>query len=137
MVLHILEHLLDERAHALHLFVLFRLEVNFVLIVHSICVVFLTHRLHTSICSQKLLFFRLIRFLIDIFAETKFVKFWSSVITLEVVINVYEGEVRHSRPIYGLSILKPTCLRESCFPTNIKYSQVICQYLLKYTYLVV
>ena len=122
MVLHVFEHLLDERAHALHLFVLSRLEVDFVLIVHAICVVFLRHRLHTSICSQKLLLFRLIRFLIHIFAETKFVKFWSAIVSLEVVINVYEREIRHSRPVYGLRILKPTCLRESCFPTDIKYS---------------
>ena len=121
MVLHVLEHLLDERSHALHLFVLSRMVVSFVLIVHTIVVVFLGHRLHTSICSQKLFFFRLIRFFIHIFAETKFVKSGSSVVWFEVVINVYKREIRHSRSIYGLRIFKPPRLGESCFPIDIIY----------------
>ena len=121
MVLHILEHLLDERAHVLHLFVLSRMVVSFVLIVHAVVVFFLRDRLHTSICSQKLFFFRLIRFVIHIFAETKFVKSGSSVVRLEVVINVYEREIRHSRPIYGLRIFKPPRLGESSFPIEMIY----------------
>ena len=90
MGFHILEHLLDERAHAFDLFVLPRMEVWFMLVVHAVCVVFLGHRLHTSICSQKLFLFRLILFYIHIFAETKFVKFWSSIVWLKVFINIYE-----------------------------------------------
>ena len=90
MGFHILKHLLDERAHAFYLFVLRRIEVRFVLVVHAVCVVFLGHRLHTGICSQKLFLFRLILFYIHIFAETKFVKFRCSIVWLKVFINIYE-----------------------------------------------
>ena len=119
MVLHILEHLLDERTHFLHLFVLIWMEVSFVLVVHTIRILFLSNRLHTSVCSQKLLFFRFLTRLEGIFAETEFVKFWCPIIWLEVVINVYEREICHSRPIYGLFILKSPRLRKSRFPIDI------------------
>ena len=116
MVLHILEHLLDERFHVLHLFVLLRMEVSFVLIVHAIRDVFLRHRLVAIICLQELLLVTLIWLLVDIFTEAKFVKFWSAVVWLEVVIDVYEREILHSCSIYGLGILESLSLREGRFP---------------------
>ena len=119
MVLHVFEHLPDEGAHFYYFFVLPMMEVRFVL-VFVFCGFLLGYRLIKGICSQKLLLFRFLILYKGIFAETELVKPRRPIVRLEVIVDVYEGEIGHAGPIYGFSVLESPRLREGRLPNDIK-----------------
>lgn len=117
MILHVLNNLLDVRLHALDFLVLIWVErlLRLYIILFLVFSLFMSRLGHGESAHVRILLCLVANDLESVRSITEFVETGRSIIPLEVVIDVDEGEVRHTRTVQDLGVDKAPRLRECRF----------------------
>lgn len=118
MTFHVANDLLYVRLHVLYLAVFLwmerRLLFNVVLLLD---ILVLTHviliMVHEVASHEELLLCLGTLFDEKVWTEAIFVKFWSAIVWLEMIIDVDERELCHTVTVHNLWVLEPSSVRES------------------------